>query len=73
MNCLKCKKEILITKIDKDGFGWLMTGEHEKIKHDGKTEYVKCPFCKAINEYSEIKPIKKDILTYAFTKYTEPS
>ena len=72
MNCLKCKKEILITKIDEAGFGWLLLGESKKLKYDGENEYVKCPYCKAKNIYSQIKPVK-GALTYSFTEYIEHS
>ena len=45
MNCLKCEKEILITKVYENGSGWMKLGEKKKIMHDGENEYVLCTYC----------------------------
>jgi len=71
MNCLKCEKEILITKVYEDGSGWLKIGEKRKINHDGENEYVLCPYCGAKNIFSEVPSKIKGALGYKFTRYED--
>jgi len=71
MNCLKCDKEILISKIEKDGSGWIKLREKKKIKHDGENEYVLCPYCGAKNIFSEVPSNIRGALAFKFTRYED--
>ena len=71
MDCLKCKKEILITKTEEDGSGWMKLGESKKIKYDGNNEYVVCQFCGAKNILSNVPSKIKGALAYSFTRYED--
>lgn len=71
MNCLKCNKEILITKTEQDGSGWMKMGENKKFKYDGKNEYVLCPYCGAKNIYESVPSKIKGALAYTFTRYED--
>ena len=72
MNCLKCGKEIMKTKIsEKDGSGQMALGESKKIMYDGENEYIPCPHCGVKNILSVVIPRIKGTMRQKLTKYEE--
>ncbi len=70
MNCLKCEKEIVETRV-KDGVGQMKLGEGKKFMHNGEKEYVPCPFCGAKNILSNVPPGKSGAMRFKFTRYED--
>jgi len=71
MNCMKCQKEIVETTISENGSGSRKLGEGQKFLHNGKNEYVLCPYCGAKNICGdEPSPFKGAIRT-KFIRYEE--
>ena len=71
MNCLKCEKEIVETMVSENGAGSRKLGEGKKFKHDGKNEYVLCPYCGAKNIISDGPSPIKGAIRSKFTRYED--
>ena len=71
MNCLKCEKEIIETIVSESGAGLRKLGEGKKVMHDGKNEYVLCPYCGAKNIFSDSPSPIKGAIRSKFIRYKD--